>query len=92
VSGHSKWANIKHRKARMDAKKGRVFSRLSREITMAAREGGGDPDFNPRLRLAIDRAKDANSTGPRTPTCRPTTSRAPSSAARARSQGPSTRR
>lgn len=57
MAGHSKWANRKHRKARQDAKKGNIFSKMAREITIAAREGGGDPDTNPRLRLAIDRAK-----------------------------------
>lgn len=57
MAGHSKWANRKHRKARQDAKKGNIFSKMAREITIAAKEGGGDPDTNPRLRLAIDRAK-----------------------------------
>ncbi len=57
MAGHSKWANRKHRKARQDAKKGNIFSKMAREITIAAREGGGDPDTNPRLRLAIDKAK-----------------------------------
>src|SRR6267143_1776321 len=60
MSGHSKWANIKHRKAAADAKKGKVFTRLIKEITVAARLGGGDPDTNPRLRLAIDKAREAN--------------------------------
>lgn len=60
MSGHSKWANIKHRKAAEDAKRGKVFTRLAREITIAARDGGGDPEYNFTLRLAIDRAKAAN--------------------------------
>ncbi|MFQ5341025.1 MAG: YebC/PmpR family DNA-binding transcriptional regulator [Anaerolineae bacterium] len=60
MSGHSKWANIKHRKAAQDAKRGKVFTTLAREITVAARSGGDDPQFNFRLRLAIDRAKAAN--------------------------------
>jgi len=60
MSGHSKWAQIKHKKAKVDAKKGRVFARLIREIQVAARLGGGDPDLNPRLRLAIDKARAAN--------------------------------
>jgi YebC/PmpR family DNA-binding regulatory protein len=62
MSGHSKWANIKHRKAAADAKKGKVFTRLIKEITVAARLGGGDPDANPRLRLAMDKAREANMT------------------------------
>jgi len=60
MSGHSKWANIKHRKAAQDARRGKVFTNLAREITVAARSGGDDPQFNFRLRLAIDRAKAAN--------------------------------
>ncbi|MGM0440916.1 MAG: YebC/PmpR family DNA-binding transcriptional regulator [Elusimicrobiota bacterium] len=60
MSGHSKWHSIKHQKAKEDKKRGKLFSKLVREITVAAREGGGDPDFNPRLRMAIDRANDAN--------------------------------
>src|SRR2546423_4002156 len=62
MAGHSKWANIKHRKAAADAKKGKVFTRLIKEITVAARLGGGDPDTNPRLRLAMDKAREANMT------------------------------
>ncbi len=62
MSGHSKWANIKHRKAAADAKKGKVFTRLIKEITVAARDGGGDPDMNPRLRLSLEKARDANMT------------------------------
>jgi len=60
MAGHSKWANIQHRKKAQDAKRGKIFTRLVREITVAAREGGGDPDANPRLRLAWDRANAAN--------------------------------
>lgn len=60
MSGHSKWATIKRKKAATDAKRGQVFTKLIREITVAAREGGGDPNFNPRLRLAVDTAKTAN--------------------------------
>ncbi|MEW5707887.1 MAG: YebC/PmpR family DNA-binding transcriptional regulator [Pseudomonadota bacterium] len=60
MAGHSKWANIRFRKERADAKKGKVFTRLIREITVAAREGGGDPAANPRLRLAIDKAFEHN--------------------------------
>jgi YebC/PmpR family DNA-binding regulatory protein len=60
VAGHSKWAQIKRKKAANDAKRGKLFTSLIREITVAARSGGGDPNFNPRLRLAIDNAKAAN--------------------------------
>jgi YebC/PmpR family DNA-binding regulatory protein len=60
MAGHSKWANIQHRKGRQDEKRGRVFSRLAKEITVAARMGGGDASFNPRLRLAVDKAKGVN--------------------------------
>ncbi len=60
MSGHSKWSGIKHKKAKVDAQRGRVFTKLIREITVAARAGGGDPDGNPRLRLAIDKAKAVN--------------------------------
>ncbi len=60
MSGHSKWAQIKRKKARVDAARGKLFSRMIREITIAARMGGGDPDGNPRLRLAIQAAKNAN--------------------------------
>jgi YebC/PmpR family DNA-binding regulatory protein len=62
MAGHSKWANIKHRKAAADAKKGKVFTRLIKEITVAARQGGGDPNSNPKLRLMLDKARDANMT------------------------------
>jgi YebC/PmpR family DNA-binding regulatory protein len=62
MAGHSKWANIKHRKAAADAKKGKVFTRLIKEITVAAKQGGGDPDSNPKLRLMLDKARDANMT------------------------------
>lgn len=60
MAGHSKWANIQHRKGRQDAKRGKIFTRLIKEITVAARMGGGDPDMNPRLRLAVDKAYDNN--------------------------------
>jgi YebC/PmpR family DNA-binding regulatory protein len=60
MSGHSKWANIKHKKAAADAKRGKVWTRLIKEIQVAARMGGGDIDANPRLRLAVDKATDAN--------------------------------
>ena len=60
MAGHSKWANIQHRKGRQDAKRGKIFTRLIKEITVAARLGGGDPASNPRLRLAIDKAYDNN--------------------------------
>jgi YebC/PmpR family DNA-binding regulatory protein len=60
MSGHSKWATIKRKKAVVDAKRGKMFTRLIKEITIAAREGGGDPSGNPRLRLAVDNAKAAN--------------------------------
>ena len=62
MAGHSKWANIKHRKAAQDAKRGKVFTRHIREITVAARSGGGDVDANPRLRLAVDKALGVNMT------------------------------
>jgi YebC/PmpR family DNA-binding regulatory protein len=57
MAGHSKWANIQHRKGRQDAKRGKVFTKLIKEITVAAKMGGGDPGANPRLRLAMDKAK-----------------------------------
>jgi YebC/PmpR family DNA-binding regulatory protein len=57
MAGHSKWANIQHRKGRQDAKRGKIFTKLIKEITVAAKMGGGDPNMNPRLRLAIDKAK-----------------------------------
>ena len=60
MSGHSKWHSIKHQKASEDKKKGKIFSKLVREITVAARQGGGKADMNPRLRLAIEKANDAN--------------------------------
>lgn len=60
MSGHSKWANIKHKKAAADAKRGKVFTRIAKEITIAARDGGGDPDANPRLRLAVQNARSVN--------------------------------
>jgi YebC/PmpR family DNA-binding regulatory protein len=60
MAGHSKWANIQHRKGRQDAKRGKIFTRLIKEITVAARLGGGDPGTNPRLRLATDKAYENN--------------------------------
>jgi YebC/PmpR family DNA-binding regulatory protein len=63
MAGHSKWANIQHRKGRQDAKRGKIFTRLIKEITVSARLGGGDPGTNPRLRLAIDKARENNMPG-----------------------------
>ncbi len=63
MAGHSKWANVKHRKARVDAQKGKVFTKLAREITVAARESGGDIELNFRLRLAVQKAREANLPG-----------------------------
>jgi YebC/PmpR family DNA-binding regulatory protein len=63
MAGHSKWANIQHRKGRQDAKRGKIFTRLIKEITVAARLGGGDPGSNPRLRLAVDTARENNMPG-----------------------------
>jgi YebC/PmpR family DNA-binding regulatory protein len=60
MAGHSKWANIQHRKKAVDAKRGKIFTRVNRELTVAARAGGSDPDANPRLRLAIQKANAAN--------------------------------
>lgn len=60
MAGHSKWHNIRHKKAKQDAKRGQIFTKLIREITIAARQGGGDPEFNPRLRIAIEKAKEHN--------------------------------
>ncbi|MGE9292231.1 MAG: YebC/PmpR family DNA-binding transcriptional regulator [Puniceicoccales bacterium] len=60
MSGHSKWATIKRAKAATDAKRGKIFSVISKELTIAAREGGGDPEFNPRLRTCIQKAKGSN--------------------------------
>src|SRR6201994_3803090 len=60
MSGHSKWATIKHKKGALDAKRGKIFTRLIKEITIAAKNGGGDPDGNPRLRTAILAAKAEN--------------------------------
>jgi len=62
MAGHSKWANIKHRKAAQDAKRGKIFTKHIREITVAAREGGGDPDSNAALRIAVDKALGVNMT------------------------------
>ena len=63
MAGHSKWANIQHRKGRQDAKRGKSFTKLIKEVTVAARTGGGDMNFNPRLRLAIEKAKADNMPG-----------------------------
>jgi len=60
MAGHSKWANIQHRKGRQDEKRGAAFSKIAKEITVAAKMGGGDPGFNPRLRLAVDKGKAVN--------------------------------
>ena len=60
MAGHSKWANIKHRKGAQDAKRGKIFTKIIKELTVAARLGGGDPNTNPRLRTAMDKAKQAN--------------------------------
>ena len=60
MSGHSKWSTIKHKKGKADAKRGKIFTKIIREITVSAREGGGDPDANPRLRAAVAAAKAAN--------------------------------
>src|ERR1700751_1468930 len=60
MAGHSKWANIKHKKAATDAKRGKIWTRLIKEITVAARMGGGDLTSNPRLRLAVAKAAEAN--------------------------------
>jgi YebC/PmpR family DNA-binding regulatory protein len=60
MAGHSKWANIQHRKGRQDEKRGRIFTRIIKEVTVAAKLGGADPNTNPRLRLAMDKASDAN--------------------------------
>ena len=59
MAGHSKWANIQHRKGRQDEKRGKIWTRVIREIMVAARQGGGDLSANPRLRLAVDKAKAA---------------------------------
>ena len=60
MAGHNKWSQIKHKKAKEDAKKGKAFTKIIKEITMAAREGGGNPDLNPRLRLLLEKGKEAN--------------------------------
>ena len=60
MAGHSKWANIQHRKGRQDERRGAVFSKFAKEITVAAKMGGGDITFNPRLRMAVDKAKAQN--------------------------------
>jgi len=63
MAGHSKWANIQHRKGRQDARRGKVFTKLIKEVTVAAKLGGGDPNTNPRLRLAMDKARAENMPG-----------------------------
>jgi YebC/PmpR family DNA-binding regulatory protein len=60
MAGHSKWANIKHKKARMDAQRGKIFTKIAREIIVAARQGGGDPEGNPRLKAVVQKAKENN--------------------------------
>ncbi|MFH0771480.1 MAG: YebC/PmpR family DNA-binding transcriptional regulator, partial [Candidatus Omnitrophota bacterium] len=60
MSGHSKWATTKHKKAAADAQRGKIFTKITKEITVAAKEGGGDPDKNPKLRLVLSKAKEAN--------------------------------
>jgi len=60
MSGHNKWSSIKHKKGAADAKRGQIFTRLVKEIILAAKAGGGDPDMNPRLRTAINTAKENN--------------------------------
>src|SRR5436309_6074724 len=60
MSGHSKWASIKHKKGALDAKRGKVFTKIIREMSIAARIGGGDPNSNPRLRTAVEKAKSVN--------------------------------
>ena len=60
MAGHSKWANIRHKKAKEDAKRSKVFTKIIKELTVAAKEGGGDPTGNPRLALAIENAKSCN--------------------------------
>jgi len=60
MSGHSKWASIKHKKGALDAKRGKIFTKIIREMSIAARIGGGDPDSNPRLRTAVEKAKSVN--------------------------------
>ncbi len=63
MAGHSKWAKVKHFKGALDAKRGKIFSKLSREITIAAKQGGGDPDMNPRLRMVLLKCRAANMPG-----------------------------
>lgn len=85
MAGHSKWANIKHKKAATDAKRGKIWTRLIKEITVASRMGGGDPDGNPRLRKAIADAKGQSMPND-------TMAPAPSNAAPARSKARPTKR
>lgn len=63
MSGHSKWSKVKHFKGAVDAKRGKIFSKLGREITIAAKQGGGDPDMNPRLRMVLLKCRAANMPG-----------------------------
>ena len=84
MSGHSKWHTIKHKKGAADAKRGKIFTRIIKELTVAARAGGGDPDMNPRLRTIIAEAKASNMP--------PRTSSAPSAAAPAKSRASRTRK
>lgn len=60
MAGHSKWSNIKHKKARMDEKRGKEYTKLAKELTIAARMGGGDPEMNSKLKLTIQKAKEIN--------------------------------
>ena len=80
MAGHSKWANIQHRKGRQDEKRGRIWTRLIREIMVAARLGGADLDTNPRLRLAVEKAKAADRKSTRLNSSHSQQSRMPSSA------------
>jgi transcriptional/translational regulatory protein YebC/TACO1 len=88
VSGHSKWAGIKHKKAIVDAKRGQAFTRASREITIAAKEGGGNNDGNFRLRLAMQKAREINVTTAIAP-ARPSATASPSWVATSASRTPS---
>ena len=76
MSGHSKWSTIKRKKGAIDAKRGKIFTKLIREITVAARDGGGDENSNPRLRAAVQNARAANSTCPPSQAVRPPGQRA----------------
>jgi transcriptional/translational regulatory protein YebC/TACO1 len=78
MAGHSKWAGIKHKKAIVDARRGKLFTKLARAITVAAKEGGGDPEGNPSLALAIQKARDASTPTPTRRSCTRATGRAAS--------------